>query len=170
MGVGGPVALPSGLKEITGFRESRIPGDEPKPDLGEPDEPDYIRDDPVAHGEWVRVVETLRGKQVLTIADGGSLALLCRYYSIMTVARLEIAQSGYLVEGYRKYKVANPLARVEREAMHDYARMLEQFGLTPSSRSRIQRSANAGAAIEVKVGAGDKPAVALRTFLALNPG
>lgn len=133
--------MPSALKALTGVKPYRINSQEPDLASGDPEAPPHVVEDPVAYGEWQRIVAALSGKGVLKPSDAGALAVAARQYSIMSAAREEVRQHGLTIQGYRGYRVTNPAVKVERDATQIYQRCLQEFGLTPSARSRLVKDA-----------------------------
>lgn len=121
---------PTALKILDGTRADRINRDEPVLPAGGLEPPSWLND-VEGHGRdhWDELAPLLSKAGLLTEGDRPALALLCRAY-----ARLRL----------------DPL---DDRANDLYRRMLIEFGLTPSARSRIK-------------GTGEKPKDALAEFLA----
>lgn len=121
---------PTALKILDGTRADRINHDEPVLPRGDLEPPDSIDDlDGYGVEHWNELAPMLAKAGLLTEGDRPALALLCRAY-----ARLRL----------------DPL---DDKANDLYRRMLVEFGLTPSSRSRIKATT-------------EKPKDALAEFLA----
>lgn len=106
---------PTALKLLEGTRADRINRDEPTLPKGDIEPPDWLDDlDGYGIDHWNELAPMLSKAGLLTEGDRPALALLCRAY-----ARLRL----------------DPL---DDKANDLYRRMLVEFGLTPSSRSRIK--------------------------------
>lgn len=140
---------PTKLKLIDGTRPDRINTAEPVATPGRPDPPTHL--DQVALEEWHRLIPVLEGMQVLTVADGSALAIYCEAHSRARAAQADIEKRGLMIETRyeRKNKAGevveeqtvvklNPSTQVVNAANTVMLRVLTEFGLTPSSRSRIK--------------------------------
>jgi P27 family predicted phage terminase small subunit len=82
------------------------------------------------------VAELERIPGLLTVVDGGALSLLCQAYSEWQQADAAIQEHGLTVEN-KQGMFARPEVRIRDTAAKRYRAMASEFGLTPSSRSRI---------------------------------
>ena len=107
---------------------------------------------------------------MLTEADGSALMLYCECYSKWLRARGDIAKRGLMIEQSRTTTskrgatvettgkvTANPAVAIEIQMGRMMRELLVEFGLTPSSRSRIKSTA-------------EKPKDALAEFLSRRKG
>ncbi len=120
---------PMALKILEGERHQRINFNEPVLPTSNLDPPTWLRAEAVEH--WRELAPMLSKAGLLSEGDRHGLAMMC--------------------DDYRKI-VADP--DVENSKARDrYRRMLTEFGLTPSSRSRIRSTV-------------ERPKDALEEFLA----
>jgi len=92
--------------------------------------------DPMAKRRWRELSKILRSMRVLTIADRQALATLCQTISDIHKMRKILAKDGHVVDTERG-PIRNPAA-IELHKLEDIQlKLLAEFGLTPSSRSRI---------------------------------
>jgi P27 family predicted phage terminase small subunit len=137
---------PTTLKLLAGNPGHRPLNDsEPQAPEGIPDCPDFLDD--VAKSEWSRVCEDLQRMGVLSTVDRPSIAAYCVTYSRWVEAERHVKQHGLIVKSPTKgIPMPNPFLWVATSAMAELRKWLVEFGLTPSSRSRIkigpQRQAN----------------------------
>lgn len=134
---GGRKPTPTALRIIRGNPARRpLPENEPqgKPKL--PKAPAFLSDR--AKREWRRIGRQLLGAGIVTDLDAMALAGLVQSYMRWVEAQEGLAQTGLLIRGRDGVPRLNPLLRVSREAQSEYTRLLMEFGLTPSSRSRVQ--------------------------------
>lgn len=90
----------------------------------------------------------LSAMRVLTTADVQALAVLCETQAEFIDARLDVRKRGAEIERTRfgkdgkAYEVyeQNPSVRIASDAAKRVRSMMTEFGLTPSSRSRIKTS------------------------------
>ena len=106
---------PTALKLLEGFRRDRINSAEPIVPVGSLDPVDWL--DEKARDHWMELAPILQLAGLLTAADRQSLALLC--------------------ESFSRFR-ADP---TDDKARDLYRRMSIEFGLTPSSRSRLKSTA-----------------------------
>jgi len=137
VGARGPAPKPTALVLLEGNPGKRpINHAEPQPRLKTPRCPDYL--DEEAKNEWKRLVRILRHMKLLTEADYISLGNLCQAYSTMIKAQMKLSESGLLFKTGSGYVQQSPLLGVVNTCMETITRLCREFGLTPSSRSRMQ--------------------------------
>ncbi len=137
MGARGPAPKPSALVLLEGNPGKRpINRTEPKPRLKIPACPDHL--DEHAKAEWKRLVRVLRHMKLLTEADYMALGNLCQAYSRMVKAERKLSEAGLLYKTQSGYVQQSPLLSVINTSVETITRLCREFGLTPSSRSRIQ--------------------------------
>lgn len=127
---------PTALKLVQGNPGKRaLNKREPKPELGIPPCPKHL--DPGARKEWRRLVKELSKINMLTKVDGGALAAYCQTWSRWVAAEEEIQKSGLTVKGCLGNDIISPWVRIANESIKQIKSLSLEFGLTPSSRSRI---------------------------------
>lgn len=148
MGNGGRPRTPTKSKIIKGtFRKDRAPEHEPEPDLVEqyPKPPSGLPRD--GRRMWKRLAKELVDKRILTVVDLEALEVCCMNYGIYR----ELYRAVTTVRGddgsKRKRTIAEYLLGRNSQTMPEYVAMtkamytfkayLVEFGLTPSSRSRL---------------------------------
>jgi P27 family predicted phage terminase small subunit len=128
---------PTALKVLHGDFEihpNRRPKNEPQPTVRAPDCPKHL---PVlAKHEWRRVVKELAELKVLSIAERSSLEQYCRAYAEWRVAGKSLEDNGryYVEDGTMKENPAGKAMRAWAVICH---KLLCEFGMTPSSRTRL---------------------------------
>jgi P27 family predicted phage terminase small subunit len=108
---------------------------EPKIVGGVPTCPAYL--DKVARREFNRVLKAFGQTRLLTIADRGALAMLCQMYSRWIVAERSIADDGLTIKTFMGNIIQNPAIGIANRCCELYMRAAVEFGMTPSSRSRL---------------------------------
>lgn len=136
--MGGRRPLPTKLKIIKGTsRKSRENKNEPKPEqLTKMDPPDDLseRESKV----WRGVVESLSACGLFTEVDVNALKNYVRAQARADDACEQIAKTSLIIKTSNGNIVQNPLIGVANRAMEISNRLAVEFGMTPSSRSRIK--------------------------------
>jgi P27 family predicted phage terminase small subunit len=126
---------PTKLKEITGNPGKRaLNKSEPRPS-GVPTCPRWIIGD--ARKEWNRISKELIAIGLLTSVDRAALAAYCVSYGRWSEAEQRIQKTGLLIKSPTGNVQKNPLVLIAEESMRLMRGFLGEFGMTPSSRSRI---------------------------------
>jgi P27 family predicted phage terminase small subunit len=129
---------PTVLKLIGGERRtSRLNPREPYIPAAEPPAPPHLSE--AAMAEWARLVPQLAHAGIVTPLDRGVLAGYCAAWGDFVTAEAKLRQLGPLMRGYRGQVVLSPHQRLRDRALELMSRYAEQIGLSPSSRTRIQR-------------------------------
>ncbi len=143
----GPPKKPTAVKLIEGtFRRDRAPRREPRPVPGVPRRPRWL--DARGATKWRQLVAILGPMHVVTVADGDALALAAEAFSRFLAARDAVRQFGTV------YSSATPaggtIVRPRPECAmatstwRDYLRALQEFGLTPAARARVEARDDGG--------------------------
>lgn len=102
-----------------------------------PDCPDHL--DAEARAEWFRTAAVLREMGLLTRADRAALAAYCTVYSRWVHAEAQVKKFGAIVKSPEKgFPMKSPYLTIADQALEAMRKLLVEFGLTPSSRSRIK--------------------------------
>lgn len=110
---------------------------EPKPKRVMPEAPEWLDD--VAMREWTRVSVLLWDLNLLTEADGPSLAAYCQAYSLWREAAEDIKENGLTMVNERTGAIhANPAVAMLQKALNQIKIFAQEFGMSPSARSRLQ--------------------------------
>lgn len=130
---------PTTLKKLEGtYRPDRASSTEPQPPVPEraPYAPRYLSDD--AKKEWRRVVSVLIDLGLYTDLDYAALAMYCQAYGRWVRMERELADEDLVLVGSEGGMYQNPKLHVANKAWEQMRKILSEFGLTPSSRSRMQ--------------------------------
>ncbi|WP_324754010.1 phage terminase small subunit P27 family [Roseovarius sp. Pro17] len=147
----GPKTKPTNLKLLTGTaRAHRLNPREPQPEVARPDAPEHLTD--AARDEWSRVVVELVALGILTHLDRGALAAYCQAYGRWSAAEAALARmaardavtDGLMVKTRSGNLIQNPLVGAANKAMADMVRYAAEFGMTPSARTRVVGTSEAG--------------------------
>jgi P27 family predicted phage terminase small subunit len=127
---------PTALKKLTGNPGKRaLNQNEPKPD-GVPKCPPHL--DKAAKAEWKRVGSELSRLGLLTSIDRAALAAYCSAWSRWISAEQSISKFGAVIKSPKSnFPIQNPYVGIANTAMDQMRKFLVEFGMTPSSRSRL---------------------------------
>jgi P27 family predicted phage terminase small subunit len=129
--------LPTRLKLLRGNPgKRRLNADEPQPPLARPSCPRHLGKE--ARREWRRIVPKLEAIGVLTEIDRTALAAYCDAWGRWVEASLGLQKSGMLIKGRQGEAVKSPYLPVINQAIEQMRMMLIEFGMSPSSRSRLR--------------------------------
>ena len=127
---------PTALKVLEGNPGKRpLNTDEPKPKKKAPKCPSWL--EPEAKKEWRRMVKTLETIGVLTQVDAAAFAGYCQAYARWKEAEEFLSKHGTIFKtpsGYIQQVPQVSIAQTYLKIMKDFC---SEFGLTPSSRTRI---------------------------------
>jgi len=131
----GPSRKPTALKIVHGTRDKRKNRNEPKPS-GVATIPDWLCPDAVL--EWERLAPELITIGLLTKADRAEFAIYCQAYAEIQEAEAELLEGGKTQTTKDGFLRKSPWLAVRDEAYKRLHQTAQQFGLTPSSRTKIE--------------------------------
>ena len=144
MGRRGPPPKPSALNELHGNpgHRRRNPR-EPKPRWDTPRCPAWLS--PEAKTVWRRVVPELRHMRVLSFVDGDAVAAYCQTFARWKAAEEFLVKHGdvYPIRDEKnrvKCMAQFPQVAISRNLLLVLKGYQQEFGLTPSARTRIEVS------------------------------
>ncbi|SHH59136.1 phage terminase small subunit P27 family [Clostridium grantii] len=127
---------PTAIKVLEGNPGKRQLNEfEPKPDKKPPRCPAWL--DSEAKKEWRRVSKQLVELGILTEVDMAAFAGYCEAYARWKEAEEFISKHGTIVKTPSGYWQQVPQVSIAQTYLKIMIKFCEQFGLTPSSRSRI---------------------------------
>lgn len=127
---------PTALKVLEGNPGKRpLNGAEPAPARKAPRCPSWLEAE--AKREWKRMGRILEQMGLLTEMDMAAFAGYCQAYARWKEAEEFISQHGTMVRTPNGYLQQVPQVSIAQTNMKIMLRFCEQFGLTPSARSRI---------------------------------
>lgn len=129
---------PTTLKRLQGNPGKRpLPQNEPAPvAISADEEPPAVLSDQ-AREYWPAIARELATVGVLTTMDRASLWLLVEAMADYIAAREAVEQCGDTMETGQGYHVVSPWMRQKWKAREHLLKLLVEFGMTPSSRSRV---------------------------------
>lgn len=136
MGVRGPAPKPSKLRLLDGTHPERVNPREPLPSTELPEPPDDAADD--VREVWDYTVAQLGVMGIASAADRDSLYCYCQAVVTHRKAAKLLAGSPVLIKGALGGLVRNPALAVARDAAYTIRQFAQEFGLTPSARTRVE--------------------------------
>lgn len=146
--------LPTELKKQRGtLRKDRLNENEPKLPSVIPPIPTWLSED--GQKAFSELSNLLHDMSVLTQADELALTLLCDAYSEYKRAKEVVNELGATMEvtsreGNSK-SVIRPEVQIANQSFVRVFQLLKEFGLTPSSRAKVNAIENASTTPDVKI-------------------
>ncbi len=129
---------PTAKRKLQGNPERRpLPENEPQPrkSTGIPRAPSHL--DKRGKQEWRRMAKELHPLGLLTNIDLTALAAYCASFSIWIDAQKQIQKHGVLIKAQSGFPMQSPYLAISNRAMTEMRKWMVEFGLTPSSRTRV---------------------------------
>ena len=127
---------PTEIKLLQGTQRSdRINRQEPDLKSEIPSCPTHIQGE--SRQEWKRITKELGAIGILTRVDRAAIAAYCDAYGRWTKALMKLNEEGLLVKAPSGYPILNPCLSIINSALDQMRKFLTEFGMTPSSRTRI---------------------------------
>ena len=115
---------------------------EPAPEGKLPECPAWLEEE--AKAEWERLAVPMHNLGLLTELDMAAFAAYCQAYARWKEAEEFITQHGTIVKTPSGYWQQVPQVSIAQTYLKMMQKSAEQFGLTPSSRSRIVADIHSG--------------------------
>ncbi len=137
----GPKPQPTRIKELKGGRSTYhrgMPKNEPEPEKAKrcPPAPAHLSDP--AKKEWKRIAAELYRLGLLTTVDRTGLEAYCMAYAQWLEATEKIKKHGMVIKAPSGFPVQNPFLAIANRAASEMRTWLCEFGMTPSSRTRVK--------------------------------
>jgi P27 family predicted phage terminase small subunit len=134
---GGRKPKPTILKMLAGNPGRRpLNPNEPEPKRRIPPCPEVLQGE--ARKEWRRIAKKLFEAGLLTEIDGPALMGYCLAYGRLLDAEQKLRDFGSVAKAPSGYLVHSPYLAIANKALEQMRAFLVEFGMTPSSRSRVQ--------------------------------
>lgn len=137
-GRSGPRTKPKAIKELAGtLRPDRVNPDEPSPTALDkvPPCPRHIKGE--ARKQWRRTAKVLVATGVLTQGDLPALEMFCTLYARWKDAQGKLDEFGVMLRNKDGWFEPSPYLRVVEDCLKQMRGYMVEFGITPSSRSRV---------------------------------
>lgn len=143
MGRRGRPPKPTALRIIEGDKHTeRYNHHEPIPRADRPECPDEVSD--AVREVWNYTVSELDAMGIAYAADRDTLHCYCEAVVAHRRASVIVAKTGVLQKGLHGGFVRNPALVVQRDSAYVIRQFAQEFGLTPSARTRIENKDGAG--------------------------
>lgn len=132
----GPPPKPTALKVLEGQKYG-LNKHEPKPKkhIGE-QPPEWLNG--IARIEWLRMKPQLEELGLLTDVDATAFEAYCDSYATLVECRIQLELDGLTVESETGVVKSHPLLAVKSQAAASVRHFCQEFGLTPSARTRME--------------------------------
>lgn len=128
---------PSAIKELEGNPGKRaLNKKEPKPAAGVPKCPNHIKG--AAQTEWKRLIAELAEMKLLVKADRAAIVLCCSAWAMYVKACNKLEKEGEVIVSDKGGMYQNPWVAIRNRSMEQVHKFYAEFGLTPSSRTRVK--------------------------------
>jgi P27 family predicted phage terminase small subunit len=136
--------VPTWLKELRGTLPAAGNVGEPQPEaMIYIPPPREIADQALASEFWEVHLPLLVKNKMITEVDMTAFVVCCLAYQSWIQAEQQLAKpkeegGGYTVETKNGYQIQSPWVSIAAARRKDFVEMIREFGLTPSSRTRIK--------------------------------
>lgn len=129
---------PTALRLLQGKRtiHKALNKREPKPRVCIPPCPKHLTAAAKAH--WKAVAPRMARLGILTEIDDEAFGALCEWHAIWVEAKRQMVREGITLTSKTGYTMPSPSFTVASKALKQMESLWAEFGMTPSSRSRIK--------------------------------
>ena len=113
-----------------------MPENEPTPPISESPAPDFLSAS--AANYWPKISKQLADCGILTEIDETALALYCEAFARWKDANAMVIKHGTVIKAPSGFPVQSPYLAIGNKAFEQMTKLLSEFGMTPSSRTRVQ--------------------------------
>ena len=132
---------PTILRVLKGNPQKRpLPVNEPTPAPVAASHPPPEWLDDAAKAEWRRIAPMLARNGLLTEMDLDALTAYCHAWCVWKDANAKIRQFGIVIKSQNGFPMQSPYLPIANKAMVTMKGFMLEFGMTPSSRSRVTRT------------------------------
>ena len=126
---------PNHIKKLRGGDPRNINENAPEFESEAPDPPEWLPKE--ARQMWEHIAPQLEEKGLLAAVDAAAFELALTHYAFAVEAAKKLKEEGVVVDGARAEK-KNPAHQILRDNSNAFRQYLAGFGLSPSSRSRLE--------------------------------
>jgi len=128
---------PTAVKKLEGNPGKRaLNKKEPKAESSVPSCPEHLKGE--ARQEWTRITKELHKLGLLTQVDRAALASYCTAYGHWVDAEKHLEEEDAVIITDKGNMVQNPYMQISKRSMDQMVKFAAEFGMTPSSRSRVK--------------------------------
>ena len=141
--------VPTAIKLLRGNPGKRpLNSREAAPPVAVPACPGHLATE--AKREWRRTGRQLAQHGLLTVIDRAAFAAYCQAWARWLDAEDKLREFGVVIKGAKGGLVPSPYLRIAEVAIHQMHKLLVEFGMTPSARSRIAAAPREDSADDVR--------------------
>jgi len=128
---------PTALKQLAGNPGKRaLNHAEPRPRVVMPRPPESLSND--EKEKWKAIVRDLHPLGLVTTIDKDALAMYCVIYVRWLKAEKMVRDKGEIIKTAAGNIIQNPYLSIANRALDQLNKLGAEFGMTPSSRSRVK--------------------------------
>jgi len=128
---------PTAIKLLAGNPGKRaLNHAEPKPRVVLPRPPEHLSDEEKA--KWKLTVKELYPLGLITTIDKDALAMYCVIFMRWVKAEKMVREKGEIIKTAAGNIIQNPYLSIANRALEQLNKLGAEFGMTPSSRSRVK--------------------------------
>ena len=128
---------PTAIKLLEGNPGKRaLNHGEPKPRVVLPRAPEHLSDEEKV--KWKVTVKELYPLGLITTIDQDALAMYCVIFVRWTKAEKMVREKGEIIKTAAGNVIQNPYLSIANRALEQLNKLGAEFGMTPSSRSRVK--------------------------------
>jgi P27 family predicted phage terminase small subunit len=128
---------PTKLKELEGNPGKRaLNKKEPKAESAIPPCPNHLTG--AAKTEWNNLTKELHALKLLAKVDRAALAICCTAWADYVQAVNKLKKEGSVIISDKGGMYQNPWVAIKKRSMDQVVKFYAEFGMTPSSRSRVK--------------------------------
>lgn len=128
---------PTALKRLEGNPGKRaLNHAEPRPKSAMPEPPEHLSDEEKA--KWKLIVQELHSLGLVTKIDVDALAMYCTIFVRWIKAEKMVREKGEIIKTAAGNIIQNPYLSIANRAIDQLNKLGAEFGMTPSSRSRVK--------------------------------
>jgi len=90
-----------------------------------------------ARAKWKRTGRKLAACGLVTDIDAAALALYCQAWARWVEAEGNLVRFGVVIKSPSGFPIQSPYLAIANKAMEQMAKLLVEFGMSPSSRTRV---------------------------------
>jgi len=93
---------------------------------------------PDGQREWKRLAKELMGLGLLTTVDLTAFRAYCDVYETYMDATQNIRQYGRIIKTPKGFLMTSPYVHLANKALAQMLQLMQEFGMTPAARSRVE--------------------------------
>ena len=129
--------IPTAIKELNGNPGKRaLNKKEPKVESRIPPCPSHLKG--AARTEWNTLTQDLHALGLISNIDRAALAICCTAWADYVKACNKLIKEGEVIISDKGGMYQNPWVSIKKRSMDQVMKFYSEFGMTPSSRSRVK--------------------------------